>query len=131
LEEISSASNPDPFPVSSSQRGVVTLRINYPFQSASMSGFQPSADPTLPPGPPSTPVIPIPAPAPPSGTSSSTSYLQPPSDVGEPMVSSLMGGFTANGGYYGMGQQAAWATTVQPYRRVISAQAIYRREVFQ
>jgi hypothetical protein len=32
----------DPFRISSAHRGIVALRINYPFQSASMSSFQPS-----------------------------------------------------------------------------------------
>ena len=59
IEEIqsSSASNPVPpessssFPVSSPQRGIVALRINYPYQSASMSGFRPPSDGTSLPGP--------------------------------------------------------------------------------
>ena len=51
LEEIQPSPDPitgqvsSPFQVSSPQRGIVALRINYPYQSASMSGFQPHADP--------------------------------------------------------------------------------------
>jgi hypothetical protein len=33
-------------------------------------------------------------------------------------------------GLYGLGQQAAFATPVRPFRRVVSAQAVYRREIF-
>ena len=35
------------------------------------------------------------------------------------------------GGQYGLGEQGALGRRVRPYRRVISAQAIYRREVFE
>ncbi len=126
LEEIpSSASSASTgtgaFPVSSPQQGVVALRINYPYQSASMSGFQPPANPTSPPGPPGNPVVPIVA-----GGASSTGS---PPGVGSPVVSDFEYG--PNAGTYGLGQQAAWGTTVTPYRSLISAQAIYRREVFQ
>ncbi|TWT58846.1 TadE-like protein [Thalassoglobus neptunius] len=34
-------------------------------------------------------------------------------------------------GTYGFGEAKAFATTVRPYRKVISAQGIYRREVFE
>ena len=34
-------------------------------------------------------------------------------------------------GPYGLGGQQAWLTTVRPFRRTISAQAVARREVFQ
>ncbi|MGO8746620.1 MAG: TadE/TadG family type IV pilus assembly protein [Thermoguttaceae bacterium] len=125
MDEIPSTINPDPFPVSSSQRGVVALRINYPFQSATMSGFEPPANPTSPPGPPGNPVIPI--------IANGTVYLSPPPDMGDSMVSALSEGYGPNGGHYSLGQQAAWAVwgPVRPYRRVLSAQAIYRREIFQ
>ncbi len=123
VEEIPSTLNPNPFQVSSSQRGVVALRFNYPYQSASMSGVQPPADPTLPPGPPDNPVVPIPV--------NGTVYSPPPADVGDAVVSALFEGFGPYGGQYSLGQQAAWAQAVRPYRKVICAEAIYRREVFQ
>ena len=134
VEKIPSSANqapsptgPDPFQVSSPQRGVVALRINYPYQSATMSGFQPPSDPTQPPGPsshpPTNPVVPI--------VVDGTVYLPPPSDVGDPVVSALSEGFGPYAGHYGLGQQAAWGQMVRPYRSLISAQAIYRREVFQ
>ena len=108
--------------MSSPERGIVALRINYPYQSASMSGFQPPADPTLPPGPPDNPVIPIPA-------DNSISAASPPQGVGNPVVSDL--DFGASSGVYGLGTQVAWVNVVRPYRNLISSQAIYRREVFQ
>ncbi len=51
LEEIPSTANStsagtSTFSVSSSQGGVVELRVNYPYQSATMSGYQTPADPT-------------------------------------------------------------------------------------
>ena len=101
--------------------GVVALRINYPYQSASMSGFQPPANPTSPPGPPDNPVVPI--------VADGGVVYRFAAGVGSPVVSDFEYG--PQRGPYGLGQQAAWATTVRPYRSLISAQAIYRREVFQ
>ena len=51
-----------------------------------------------------------------------------PQGVGNPVVSAWQ--FGPSSGMYGLGQQAAWANVVRPYRSLISAQAIYRREVF-
>ena len=62
LEPILNQAGQDAFPVTSPQMGAVALRVNYPYQSATMSGFAPAADPLAPPGPgfPSyTPVVPI------------------------------------------------------------------------
>ena len=115
--------NPDPFQISSAQRGVVALRINYPFQSASMSSFQPS----------------------PGGTFGQTESLNKANDAGvtELNPDERPGGLTGApltdgdvyagtyGGQYGLGAQGAVNRIVRPYRRVISAQAIYRREVFE
>ena len=120
LEGISSPANLDPFPVSSVQRGLVALRINYPYQSATMSGFQRVPDPGLAPGP-GNPVNPVEAGSVLSGGT--------PPGVGSPVASDFE--FGPYSGDYSLGQQAAWAQTVRPYRRVISAQAIFRREVFQ
>jgi hypothetical protein len=73
-------------------------------------------------GPPDNPLVPILA-------SGSVSSSRSPPGVGGPAVSDFQYGPYA--GANGLGEQAAWATTVRPYRSVISAQAIYRREVFQ
>ena len=89
-----------------------------------MSGFQPPADPTSPPGPPDNPVVPIPADDAISvsrvAARVSAIRLCPAWQYG-PYVRACMV----------LGQQAAWAKMVRPYRSLISAQAIYRREVFQ
>lgn len=116
--------NPDPFQISSPMRGVVALRVNYPFQSAAMSGFQPSSS-----GP-----------------------FEP--NLGEAIVANDAGVMETNadqrggdlipqasqsgnryagtyGGTYGLGVQAAMGQQTRPFRKLIAAQAIYRREVFQ
>ena len=119
--------NEDPFSIAASERGLVALRIHYPFQAASLSGFRPAtdeqgqpdyfrgnvnqvieaddsevADPGLPDG--STVVTP------------------------EPLPGSDYGG--TYGGAYGLGEQGAFAKTVRPYRKVIMANGIARREIF-
>lgn len=40
-------------------------------------------------------------------------------------------GASSSRGQYGFGEMQAFTTTVRPYRKVISAQGIYRREVFE
>jgi hypothetical protein len=122
LEPILNSAGQDAFPVTSPQMGLVALRVNYPYQSATMSGYAPAADPLAPPGPgapTNNPVIPIAAndsigaPAPP-GVGSNVPTESP-----------------VYSGQYGLGSQAAWAQNVRPYRKLMSLQAIYRREVFQ
>lgn len=123
LEEITNGSfslavadpeNPPP------QRGLVAVRINYPFQAATLSGFQQSSEGLFEPNltnriqADDTSVEAINEP--PSGT---------PFEVGElPEVGTY-------GGIYGLGGQLAFAgETLRPYRKLLSAQAISRREVF-
>jgi hypothetical protein len=130
--------NPDPFsiqavlPGNPPIQGIVALRINYPFQSASMSSFR-----TNPRGP-FEPTIGQPVAA-------DDSELDPgsnaPGDLnGAPLVSTGQDPSYAGtyGGQFGLGAQGALGSEeltggrpVRPYRRVISAQAIYRREVFE
>jgi hypothetical protein len=110
----------DPFSVTatvpSGLSGVVALRINYPFQSASMSGFQPRSDPLADPSP-EDPAIPIEADD--TGLGGAAGAVSSDFEYGP------------YAGTHGLGRQAAWAKDVRPFRRVIAAQAIYRREVFQ
>jgi len=121
--------NPDPFSISSLQRGVVALRINYPFQSASMSSFRQNAagqfEPTI--GQPNA-----------ADDDEVTQLNSAPGGVtGTPLESD--GIYTGTyGGRFGLGAQGALGSEqltgrrpVRPFRRVISAQAIYRREVFE
>jgi hypothetical protein len=123
LEPILDANGRDGFTLdpnyvtASGQSGIVALRVNYPCQSASMSGSQPGADPSQPGG---APVVPITASG--GGTSS-------PPGVGSAVTSDQQ--FGPYAGANGLGQQAAWGGAVRPFRRLISAQAIFRREVFQ
>ena len=115
--------NPDPFQVSSAQRGIVALRINYPFQSASMSSFQPS------PGGPFEPTQSLNK-ANDAGVTELNPGDRPGGLTGEPLTNGELYAGTY-GGQYGLGAQGAVRRIVRPYRRVISAQAIYRREVFE
>ncbi len=80
-------------------RGIVALRINYPFQAASLSATAPSSN--WPPDP-------------------NFHYIQPSDGTNTPGTYS---------GPKGLGDQLVFARSVRPYRRLISAQAIYRREV--
>lgn len=115
--------NPDPFRVSSNARGMVALRINYPFQSASMSSFElNAADPVA-------PTVGSPNVADDGGVTQLNAADRPGDTIGQPLVS---GGLVAGtyGGEFGLGAQAVMGQVIRPYRRVISAQAIYRREVF-
>lgn len=127
-----SGASPDPFRISSAQRGMVALRINYPFQSASMSSFRPNAagpfEPTL--GSPNV------------ANDASVQEVNPGDRPGDGFAdSSLSDGeiFAGTyGGRYGLGAQGALGSNaltgglpVRPFRRVISAQAIFRREIFE
>lgn len=106
--------------------GTVALRINYPYQSAAMSGFGPAQNPV-------------------SNIDQVISAKEP--SGGDPVGYTLQVDANAyatgvqdpHGGRYGMGQQGALPFDdelerhlygVRPYRKVISAQAIFRREAF-
>jgi len=123
---LDAAGNPNPSPFPASNGGLVSLRINYPFQSAAMTGFHvtpPAAgqptDPDL-----SSPVVSndagfeaVAAPFPPG----ITGYFKDASSDGAP---------GPYGGRAGLGNQFAFTMTVRPYRKVVSAQAVFRREIF-
>jgi hypothetical protein len=136
LEEITDSTGNGAFSVTSTPPsgmpgGVVAIRLNYPFQAATMAGYQAAPldanGETLPnafspmiaddggvtatntsPGD-GTPTAPDP---PPSDAQSGQSYAGP------------------YGGTYGLGEMGLYKKTVRPFRRVISAQAVVRREVF-
>ena len=138
VEEIEPTDTTDPkynpFSVANTiTRGIVALRINYPFQSASMSSFRPNAagqfEPSV--GQPN------------SADDGAVVELNSADRPGDLNGSSLLGGGSAPlyagtyGGQYGLGAQGALGSNqltggrpVRPFRRVISAQAIYRREIF-
>lgn len=122
VEEI--ASDESPFQISSPHRGIVALRINYPFQSASMSSFRENA------AGPFEPTLGSPNAADDGGVSETNPEDRPGDLIGTPLEG---GGIYAGiyGGEYGLGAQGAMGSDyftggrpVRPYRRVISAQAI-------
>jgi TadE-like protein len=107
----------DPMP----NRGLAAVRINYPYQAAMLSGFQPR---------PPTDTDPLPP---------NLSNVIGADDGGVQQINAAPGGLVddsgavgAYAGPFGLGRQLALAgKTVRPFRRLISAQAIFRREVFQ
>jgi len=129
IEEVDSTDNPDPFRITSPQRGVVALRINYPMQSSMMSSFRPN------PEGPFEPSMANPNVANDGGVSvvdqdgfMPSGNLIAPDGTVNPTYS----------GQFGLGQQQAFGSQqltgglpVRPFRRVISSQAIFRREVFE
>jgi hypothetical protein len=129
VEEIETG-NDNPFSVfNPDTNGIVALRMNYPFQSASMSSFQRDEDADDYPfestvGRPNLADNSVSAPASQDGTPIEQELIiNPESD--NPIYAGTYGG------NLGLGAQGALGQIVRPYRRVISAQAIYRREIFQ
>jgi hypothetical protein len=118
------SSGPFPLGPEPGHEGVVAVRINYPYQAAMISAFKPSAD-----GPfesdLSTPIVAddsIGAPSPPSGS------LRAELDPADPEY------YGPYAGRYGLGRLATplgHGAGVRPFRKLLAAQAIYRREVFQ
>ena len=106
-----------------SPRGLVALRMNFPFQAGMLSSYRPSPAGPLEPNlrlrtiAADSPVgVPIsPGCRPPNGR-----LLHEPGP--SPDTSS---------GPYGLGSQSALTQLVRPFRKLITTQAIYRREVFQ
>jgi hypothetical protein len=127
---IADATTPDA-PNSEDLQGIVALRINYPFQSAAMSSFRQAPggifDANL------------------SLVNVANDIDVTPVDPDDPanpetVVSAPIKGMTYPGTYagpYGLGVQGALGSNamtgglpVRPFRRVITTQAIFRREVF-
>ena len=102
-------------------RGLAAVRINYPYQAAMLGGFRSplatEVDPL-----PSNIATPIVADEGSISESNATPGGLQPDD----------GAIGAYAGPYGLGRQLALAgLTIRPFRRLISAQGLYRREVFQ
>ena len=110
----------DAFNVASTYRGLVALRINYAYQSAVMSAYRPQT--TWPPEPTGSA---IPA------KDGSVAVVSNPIGFTPTMGAETGSLDSTYNGQYGLGSQQAWLTTVRPFRRAISAQAVARREVFQ
>ena len=119
IEEIQTGA----FSVASTQHGLVALRVNFGYQSATMSAYP--AQTSWPPSP--------------NGLIGTPGQVYGAHDSG---VTATTGNYTPSGtfpqsstgtygGQYGLGSQQAWGTLVRPFRRLLSLQAAYRREVFQ
>jgi len=102
LEEVT----PGAFALDSPERGLAAIRLNVPFQSAMLSAYLPPAAE----GELSTPVL---------------------------AVDPAGGGFFEivgpgpYSGTYGLGEHLALGQSIRPFRRLIAAQAVFRREVFR
>ncbi len=106
----------DPLP----DRGLAAVRINYPYQAATLSGFQPSAPTDLDPLPPNIANV---------ITADDGAVQQNNQAPGNPIDDGAIGPYA---GAFGLGRQYALAgRTVRPFRKLISVQAIYRREVVE
>lgn len=114
VEELTSDTDGSLYPPGGDAGGVVALRINYPVHSAFFTAMEP-----LPAGSqfadPNANFIEVPDPA-------SEFDVETPARL-DPRTELY-------GGDRGLGRQYAWGTQVRPYRRIVSGQAIYRREVF-
>jgi hypothetical protein len=104
LEPIILKEDYDPFKLTSTDtskpKGLVAIRMNFPFQAASFVATNP------PEGGPTKPIA---------------AAIEPSTDVSNE--------FGPYAGPEGLGQMVALTKTVRPFRRVLSAQAIYRREI--
>jgi hypothetical protein len=107
----------DPVP----QRGLVAVRVNYPYQAAALSGFRAS---------PPTDVDPLPPNAANVIVADDAGVQQMNAAPGDPVDDP--GAVGPYAGAFGLGRQLALAgRAVRPFRKVVSAQAIYRREVIE
>jgi hypothetical protein len=115
---ISSAS-----PMAPMQRGLVAVRLNYPYQAGALTAYKPN-----PAGPFQPNLDPI------TADEGAVSQLPGACAARQPPGALLGDDPTTVGAYagpFGLGRQFAFVRTVRPFRKLISAQAIYRREVFE
>jgi hypothetical protein len=119
VEEVRPSTDPAEAPFSmvstGREKGLVCLRVNYPFQAATLSAYRVESGPS---GPINTPIQ--------ADDSAVTLAAAPP---GTPAVTGS-GGATTYSGPYGLGVQYALGEQVRPFRRLLSAQSMFRREVF-
>lgn len=110
---------PGPFsvlPGANPDRGLVALRVNVPVQSSAMAAFQPNANPYAKNG--DKPIL-----ADDAGVTQSNA-------APGALVGTLNAAFPGNDGRFGLGRVQALGKELRPYRRLITAQAFSRREVF-
>jgi hypothetical protein len=104
--------------------GVVAIRINYPYQASMLSGYRQSPKGMF------EPNLKF---ANQADDRRVTELNAPP---GQPAVRPILESLEQQdigpyAGSYGLGRQLVMGTEVRPFRRLISAQAIFRREVFE
>ena len=105
-------------PVAPGNSGLVALRISLPFQASGLSSFRPNPDPddTR------------------NGNLFNEALDGEVAVVGQPpgvFLPDLVSGFGTYSGPFGLGRQAALGRALRPFRRVVTGQAIFRREVFR
>ncbi|TVQ63004.1 MAG: pilus assembly protein [Phycisphaerales bacterium] len=122
LEEIRAPGEPSAFPLTSPQGGLVALRVNYPFQAGAMSAHRPN------PGGPFEPTIGSPIEADDANVSVVGGGIPGGGTPVDPTGGAPAGTFA---GIFGLGKQQARGLELRPYRRVVTAQSIFRREVFE
>lgn len=107
----------DPLP----DRGLAAVRVNYPYQAAMLSGFRAAPPTVVDPLPPNLSNVIVAA---------DGAVQQNNAAPGGPIEDVSVAGTYA--GPVGLGRQLAIAgQVVRPFRKLISVQAIYRREVFE
>jgi hypothetical protein len=128
IEEIRSdpadpATGPFSLTGAATPRGLVAIRINYPYQAGAMSSFQPN-----PPGPLEFQAnITNPNYADEDAVLETNPEARPGDTIeDDPDTPGPFGAYT---GPFGLGRQIAFASTVRPYSKVLAGQAIFRREV--
>ena len=124
------------------QSGMVALRINYPYQSAGLVAYVHTDEGGNIINPPDTigadGVLNVPVIADDSQVTGANTAMFPDGDTlsaaGYTLVNPTADpniGASPNRGTYGFGEAQAFLTTVRPYRKIITAQGIYRREIFE
>ncbi len=108
------------FNLQSQYRGLVALRINYPYQSATLSAYQ--QETTSPPSPNGQALA----------ANDSQVVVSNPGDFAPAAGALTNSVYSTYGGQYGLGSQFAWLGQVRPFRRLISAQAVApKRSLFE
>lgn len=108
---------PDPFPVA--VEGLVALRLNYPFQAAALTGHSTSPDGPFEPN--AGLVI--------DADDAGVVEDEPVGAGGLAVAGDARVG--ANVGAYGLGRLLAQGREVRPFHKLISVQAVFRREVWE
>lgn len=108
--------------VGTGPRGLVMVRLNYPFQSASLTAYEVDPDDLYAKNL-SNPVF--------ARDSQVIELNQPLPDTSTLSLQSDPESSNVYSGRYGLGTHLALTRRLRPYRKLITAQAIFRREVFQ